>query len=404
MTRIFLAIPLLILTLACDDSKNLDKLKEHWITGTLMTEQGDVDSIFFHDCYCNLVDSQIQIHYVYFGGIEGGHLTATVNGSNTEFDLSYMVIDFRAISYELKQVNINETSPTLGETITGSIAVKGQSQTSDMGVYKFDLKGNFKCILRDHTYDYDSFRQDFREYHDSLHYVSLKKVAYTNPDSVTELDLDYKYFAVLKDELYRFGKLRRLTLSKFPTLDGLKLSTFNALEEVRIDSDNLTQLPGDIANIPKLEVLEVQAPIRTVPHLYQMNELKELDLAVTNVFQVSDSIVLLSKLVRLNLSYTEISRVPEEIFHLRHLVELNLPETLKLKKIKTWRLHSLEHLDIPYDYLMYNEQIIENLCDLDWLYIYDNCAEEQDCSQIKMEREEYFKGRLPNVSIQVRQY
>ena len=405
MKQIVLVLTLLILIISCDNTGKVDKWKEYWITGTLTMEKWGTDTIFFHDCYCNLIDSQVKINYVYFGGMHGGHLTAIVSSDDSvKIELSYMLHDFRTFSYDTKQVIINQPDPKLGETITGSIAVKGESQSRLKEIYKFDLKGNFKCILRDSTYEYESFYQDFLEHQDSLDMVKLKSIAYSNPDSVAELWLKYKHFSIIKDDLNRFRNLQKLALSDFPTLDGFDFLALKKLRELSINSDSLKTLPNDMFRIQTLEVLEIRAPITFVPHLYKMTELNELDLAATNVSQISDSITQLSNLHILNLSYTNIKEVPEQVFHLEHLVKLDLPETLKLNEIKTWKLNSLQHLDVPYDYLMYNKQIIKNLSNLDWLYISDNCSEDQDCFRIQNDKERYFEGLLPKVSIQVHSY
>jgi Leucine-rich repeat (LRR) protein len=169
--------------------------------------------------------------------------------------------------------------------------VKGESQSRLKEIYKFDLKGNFRCILRDSTYEYESFYQDFLEHQDSLDLVKLKRIAYSNPDSVTELWLKYKHFGIIKGDLVRFRNLQKLGLSDFPSLDGLELPALKQLKELSIDGDSLKQLPGNIDKVENLEILKVMAPIKSVPNLYKMRKLKELDLGATKVYELSDSLV-----------------------------------------------------------------------------------------------------------------
>jgi hypothetical protein len=308
MLRIILFATVVSLT-SCHTPDKVEKSKENWVEGTVQSTER-IDTIFFHDCYCNLIDEEIVLNHVYFGGMHGGHLTTRREKDSIQFDLSYYPYDFRTFSFNRKDLKMDQLHPKLGETITGLIALEGESRSRENEVYKLALKGRFKCTLRDSTYDYMAFYTDFLEHYDSIEMVKLGEIALNNPDSVVELQLEHKNFYIVKDKLHLFKNLQRLSLSKFPSIDKTILSSFKSLKELRIDGDSLKEVPSSIVELKDLELLSITGPVTSVPEgLYMLTKLKELDLGATNISEISPQIKNLTNLEKLNIGDAEITKI-----------------------------------------------------------------------------------------------
>src|SRR5690606_18405739 len=142
MIRIILAV-IVVSMISCQRHDKIEHGKENWVEGTVQSNDR-IDTVFFHDCYCNLINEHIVLNHVYFGGMHGGHLTTRKYNDSIELDLSYYPYDFRTFSFEQKKVELQTSSPQLGDTITGTIVVVGQSLTREKESYKFHLRGRFK--------------------------------------------------------------------------------------------------------------------------------------------------------------------------------------------------------------------------------------------------------------------
>lgn len=398
MIRIII-FAIVVFLASCHTKDKVEKGKENWVEGTVQSIEG-IDTVFFHDCYCNLVDEEIVLNHVYFGGMHGGHLTTRRKKDSIQFDLSYYPYDFRTFSYNRKELKMDQPHPKPGETITGLLALEGESRSRKSEVYKFALKGRFKCTLHDSTYDYMAFYSDFLDRYDSIEMVKLGEVALNNPDSVVELQLKHKNFHIVKDKLHLFKNLQRLSLSKFNSIDTTFLSGLKSLKELRIDGDSLTKVPRTIVELKDLELLSITGPITSVPEgLYTLTKLKELDLAATHISELSPQIKNLNNLENLNIGYTKITRVPREIFELKKLTDLTLPDSLIPFKINKLNFESIKTLHVSYDFLMYNKESIGKLQNLEWLYpsfVYSSHDEymKNYSNQIK-----WLEDRLPNVHI-----
>jgi hypothetical protein len=168
MSRFYLAaiIPFL---LACERRVDFTfpSEKVNWVEGTI-TSAKDIDTIFYHDCYCHLVDSTIVVHHVYLRGLHGGYLITTSSKDSVSFEFAYYPYYLKTFSYKFKKFMLNNTNPQLGDTISGRLGLSGEATSKNKQIYKFSLKGNFKCVLRDTTYDYMNFYDDFRKVHSNL--------------------------------------------------------------------------------------------------------------------------------------------------------------------------------------------------------------------------------------------
>lgn len=398
MLRIILFATVVSLA-SCHTKDKVEKGKESWVEGTVQSIDG-IDTIFFHDCYCNLVDKEIVLNHVYFGGMHGGHLTTRRKKDSIQFNLSYYPYNFRACSYSRKELKIDQLHPKPGETITGLLALEGESRSPKNEVYKLSLKGRFKCTLRDSTYDYMAFYLDFLDHYDSVEMVKLGEIALNNPDSVVELQLKHKNFHIVKDKLHLFKNLQRLSLSKFNSSDTTFLSGLKSLKELRIEVDSLTEVPSSIVELKDLELLSINGPITSLPEgLYTLTKLKELDLGATNVSKISTQIKNLKNLEKLNIGHTKITKIPREIFELKKLTDLTLPDSLIPFKINKLNFESIGTLHVSYEFLMYNKESIGKLQNLEWLYpsfVYSSHDEymKNYSNQIK-----WLEDRLPKVHI-----
>jgi Leucine-rich repeat (LRR) protein len=351
-------------------------------------------------CYCNLEDSKVKINYYFLRAIEGGHLLATISGDSIDIDLGYSTLDLRTVSYDKKVIEFDEDNFRIGQKLTGRIELTGDAHSRDKIEYKFDLSGNFMCILRDSSYNFDNFRSDLYRGYDSIRMLKLREIAVNNPDSVVELHLDYKNYYLAKDCLKSFKKLNRLSLRGFPSVDMDILSNFKSLRELTIEGDSLKEIPEGIGEIKTLESVGFTGPIERVPNsLYTLTNLKVLDLGATNISEISSQIKNLLNLETLNIGYTEITKIPKEIFELQKLNDLTLPDTLVPFKIGTLNFKSIRTLHVSYDFLIYNKENIGKLKDLEWLYpsfVYSSHEEYMDKygKQIK-----WLEENLPNVDI-----
>lgn len=405
MTK-FLIIAGSILIVSCGTSKkeitegkeNV-KGKENWVDGIVISNQG-TDTIFFHDCYCNIIKSQITLQHVYLGGMHGGQITTNILGDSIDLDLSYWPYDFRTFVFDEKQAVIEKGRKELGSRISGTLIASGRSKSREGETFGFRLKGNFNCVLRDSTYDYMAWYKDLLSRVDSIDMVKLGEIADRKPDSVMELRLNYKNFYLVKDKISSFKNIERLSLSDFPTIEQEIISNFKSLRELRITSDSLRELPVNIGDLQALEIFDVTAPIKDVPEgVYELKNLRELNFGATDIEEISRDIGNLTNLHILNIGYTEITRIPMEIFQLKNLEDLTLPHTLVPFKIKNLELKSIRTLHVSYDFLKYNEADINKLSGLEWLYpsfIYQTHDEYMTKHGNKIK---WLEERLPKVRI-----
>lgn len=98
------------------------------------------------------------------------------------------------------------------------------------------------------------------------------------------------------------------------------------LQELDIQSCNLTELPPEIANLKDLKFLRVATtPLKMLPkEIKNLTELREIQLLENELEALPDEITKLSKLVRFWVAGNKVSFVPESIGNLSSLQELNL--------------------------------------------------------------------------------
>lgn len=370
MNRIILLVTIAIVT-SCKEQNKIEKGKENWIDGTVQTNER-IDTIFFHDCYCNLVDDQIILNHVYLGGVHGGRLTTRKTKDSVYFDLRYYPYDFRTFSFEQKSIELNTLSQQLGDTITGTIALVGESKSRDNENYKFNLKGRFKCALKDGSYDYMAFYDDFlRAYSKNEIREKLKQIR-QNPDSITELHLDYLYLTEMPTDLRLLKNLSVLYLNEneISNIDIRTLAEIPRLVELHLHGNNISVVSDSISFLTDLAVLDMTGnPMATLPDgVYEMKNLRVLDLGGTKLTGLSKKIKDLTKLERLDIGYTNIIQVPEEIFELPNLVELNLPDTVQLFKFGKVN-PTLRKMDATFELLEYNIENLSTLRNLETLTV-----------------------------------
>ena len=93
-------------------------------------------------------------------------------------------------------------------------------------------------------------------------------------------------------------------------------------------------------------------------------KLRELDLGVTNITEISVKIGNLKDLEKLDIAYSEITRVPNEIFDLSNLRELGLPDTIQVYKVRKFN-KTLKELHAPFEFLKYNAESLKTLRNLE---------------------------------------
>lgn len=392
-------LALIVLTVSCEGTKdNVDKRKEYWITGTLSTKNS-IDTIVYCDCYCNLIGSKITINYANFGA---GRLIATLRNGDTDIDLSYFKNrnrDYGIFSYDTKTVSINQSNPKLGEWISGNIILTGQSHNRDNEIYDLNLKGNFRCILKDSTYHYSDFHKDKLIQYDSIAMIKLRKIAYSNPDSVLELHLQYPNFYLVKDHVHLFRNLQRLSLDEFPPTASVMISDFKQLKALEIYGQSQSGIPTNIGELKHLQLLHVKGPTGQIPEsFYTLTELKELDVEFTNIKSISPRVKNLKSLETLNIANTEITHIPLEIFQLSRLKDLTLPDDIVPFYIKNLNFDSLKILHVSYNFLVYNRHYLEKLKGLEQLYPNLVYASHEEYIQ-KYGQIEWLQKKLPNVRI-----
>jgi hypothetical protein len=403
MIRIYLLILSVSMT-ACHDSDKVKKGKESWVEGTVVSNQG-IDTIFYHNCYCNKVNSKIIVNHVYYGGMHGGHLTTTKTKDSLDFDLGYYSYHFRAVAFKTKSMTLDNAGALLGDTISGTIALSGHSEWRDEK-YDFELKGNFRCVLKDSTYTHERFYDELLRVESKRELQEKLQRAKQNPDSIHELHLNYLYLTEMPTELRKLRNLKVLYLNEneISQIDTTIISHLVSLKELHLYGDKIKELPSALSKLTNLEVLELTAnPLSELPgSVFELKNLRTLELGATEIDAMPKSIVDLQSLEKLDIGYTNITNIPQEIFRLRRLTHLDLPDSLGLFKIKNWEIEQLKHLDVPYEFLMHNLHIINNLKNLDWLYVNYQVKANEDTHSALYREERYFERMLPNVSIQVR--
>jgi len=399
------SIPIVIyaFTFACTENTGNTENEQNpdFLTGKFTLGDSTIQQFDLSGCFCNVTDSGIRITSTSGAGFGGQELVTLVGKTDTliSFDTWTCVGVPPRYLIEKHTLSLDKSIFLLNDSLTGKIVASGifDDNKTKMG---FEIAGHFKCKLRDSTYGYNAYADDLRCLHDSLRMLSLRSIAHGNPDSVVELKLEYRHFHLIKDEIALFKNLQRLSLSQFPNINHELISNFKFLRELRIDSDSLKQMPTNIGDLRTLELLSVNAPIIDVPEsLYSLTNLKELDLALTNISAISPRIKTLKNLEVLNIGYTDMVRIPMEIFALHKLADLTLPDTLIPFKIKKLDLKSIRALHVPYSFLVYNKESLQKLEQLEWLhptFVYSTQEEELDKYDDQIR---WLEAKLPKVHI-----
>jgi hypothetical protein len=403
MIRIYLFV-FSVSIIACQDHDKVRKGKESWVEGTVTSTQG-VDTIFYHDCYCNKEDSKIIVNHVYYGGMHGGRLTTIKMGDSVDFSLYYYPYAFNIIEFKNKRITIDNAGAVLGDTISGTIALSGHSAWKDEQ-YDFDLKGNFRCVLKDSAYTHEQFYDERLRAHSKVELQAKLQRAQINPDSICELDLNYLYLTEMPRELRKLRNLEVLYLNEneISQIDTTIIDLLQSLKELHLYGDKIKELPFALSRLKNLEVLDLTAnPLSQLPNsLFELKNLRTLELGATEIDQIPKYIVNLQRLEKLDIGNTNTNTIPSEIFELPRLTHLELPDSLSLFKIENWKIEQLKHFDVPYEFLMHNLHIIEDLQNLDWLYISYQVKPNEEYHYALHRQKEYFEELLPDVNIQVR--
>jgi len=201
----------------------------------------------------------------------------------------------------------------MGETIFGEVAFRGQAKSNDDDINKFNFEGEFKCALKDSTYNFTTFYDDLRDYYDSIKMLKLKSIAYRNPDSVKDLELNYKHFNILENDFSLFKSLHKLSLSNFPSLDSEMIFHLKFLKELSIQGDHFKELPENIGELRNLEELNISAPIKELPeNIGDLKSLERIDISAP-ITRIPNSLFTLTKLRELNLGATNVSELSSRI-------------------------------------------------------------------------------------------
>lgn len=391
---------LLMVLVSCSD-KGSDELNPNYLTGGFIVNDTVSRQFDLWACFCNLKDGNLQVTATSGIGFVGEKLIIRMDGGDTTFTFRAWsdierVPDFTCNEH---QITLSKSDLALGDSLMGEVRVKGNFIENPQNG-RFEVSGYFKCKLRDSTYNLQSYQRDLREQYDSLRLMKLKKVASCNPDSVIQLELSYDNFYLIENEVGKFKKLEGLSLVGFPEVNASLISNFKNLKYLFIEGDQLTEVPASVGQLDGLEHLILRGPIRKLPdNIYNLSNLKELDIAATDVSKVSLRIKDLKNLEILDIGFTRIRQIPKEIFELPKLAELTLPDTVTLFKIKDLNLKSLRNFNAPYELLLYNKSDIKKLKDLQFLtptFIYNTHEE----SEARYHREtRWLEESLPKVIV-----
>jgi hypothetical protein len=386
---------------SCSEKKDDDRLTQNYLEGKFILNDTVSRRFNLWGCFCNIKGNSVQITNTSGVGFTGEELVTVVANGDTTFAFETWSDVGQAPKFTINNhfIEIRESDLGLGDSLKGKIYVKGvfvESQQDRM----FEISGHFKCKLQDSTYTFESYQHDLLEQYDSLRLIGLKKISYINPDSIIELEFRYDNFHLIENEIVRFKNLEKLSLVGFPHVKAELISSFKSLRDLTIKGDSLKEIPLSIGQSAKLERLSFTGPIAKLPdNIYNLTNLKELDLGATNVAVISTQIKKLTNLEVLNIGYTNIIHIPMEIFDLEKLSDLTLPDTIELFKIKDLNLKSLKTLHAPYELLFYNRSDIEKLCGLEWLYPSFVYKTHEEYMAKHGDKLQWLEERLPGVSI-----
>ena len=390
-----------ILILSCSKKEDDDRLAQHYLEGKFILNDTLSRRFNLWGCFCNVKGNNIQITNTSGVGFTGEELVTIVANGDTTFAFETWTDLGQTPKFTINNhfIRLGESGLGLGDSLRGEIYVKGvfiESQQDGI----FEISGHFKCKLYDSTYNFESYQRDLYVQYDSLRLIRLKKISYTNPDSIIELEFRYDNFHIIENEIVRFKNLEKLSLVGFPHVKSELISNFKFLRDLTIKGDSLKEIPSSIGQSDKLERLSFTGPITKLPdNIYDLTNLKELDLGATNVSEISIQIKNLKNLEVLNIGHTNIRHIPMEIFGLEKLSDLTLPDTIVLFKIKDLNLKSLKTLRAPYELLFYNKSDIEKLCGLEWLYPSFVYKTHEEYMAKHGDKLQWLEENLPEVSI-----
>lgn len=391
---------LLIVLATCSDNGR-DGLNQNYLTGKFIVDDTVSMQFDLWACFCNLKDGNFRITATSGIGFGGEELVIHIANGDTTFTFrTWSDID-RPPAFTSKEqlIILSKSDLTLGDSLKGKVSVKGNFIDNQQNG-RFEVSGYFKCKVRDSTYNLQSYQHDLRKQFDSLRLMKLKEIANTNPDSIIRLELRYDNFHLIENEITKFKKLERLSLVGFPEVNASLISNFKRLKSLTIEADKITEVPSSVGQLNELERLNLRGPIRELPdNIYNLSNLKELDLGATNINKISPRIKDLKNLEILYIGFTSIRQIPKEIFELPKLADLTLPDTVTLFKIKDLNLKSLRKFDAPYELLFYNKSDISKLKDLEFLdvtFIYQGNQE----SEARYNKEiKWLEESLPKVIV-----
>ncbi|PZO43272.1 MAG: GTPase [Pseudanabaena frigida] len=213
----------------------------------------------------------------------------------------------------------------------------------------------------------------------------LAIIAQAEREGWTELDLSGNDLEGLPSEIGRLQSLEKLILGKWIDGIGSKVNRLTAipqeifqlinLKELQIPYNQITQIPDAIANLSNLTSLDLSSnQITVIPDsISNLANLTSLDLSSTQITAIPDSISNLANLTSLDLSSTQITAIPDSISQLANLTELYLfnneitviPDAIaQLANLTRLNLHSNQITVIP--------NAIAQSANLTELYLFNN--------------------------------
>lgn len=405
--KVSLAPVFALLTMfSCDTNSDrpLDsEINQGYLKGHFAVGDSTLNEFSLWACFCNMTDSGIKITNTN-NGFEGQELVTFLDKGDTAMSFNTWTCVGRPPKYDLLKysVSLNKNQFSIQDSLMGTMSVYGTFYEGQIKK-NFKIDGQFRCVLRDSTYDFLAYQADMIRILNGQELKKLKQVSLINPDSVKEIELGSFDLTEIPIEIRRFKKLRKLSLAQnqIMKLDLSLLANLDSLAELDLSGNPITEFTGDIKTLRNIEVLNLSGcDFKSIPKgLFDLSKLKVLDLSATPLITIPNGIQNLKDLQVLDLGYSDVSIIPKEIFQLPKLTSLSLPDSIQLFKLNGSNLKLLKKLEVPYELIEFNKTSLQSLTGLENLSIsfaYKDSREEQINHS---DRVRFVEEALPTVRI-----
>lgn len=288
------------------------------------------DLLFFDDKegFCRLRNDTILISND-VGFMTGKSIVILIYKGKFNINLHNYSCEYSEFSNPIEQtLTLNKSSYNVNDTIIGELFFKGSFVIDHIVqniVETTTIKGKFKFRVRDSSYNYRTFLQEYR-------YNHFLKIAQNRPDTIRKLTISDYGFNKLPSELSRFSNLEELDfeVNSLNNVDLSLLATLPKLKVIDFSNCDLTQFPTVVFSLKQLTELNLFGnKINKLPlQLFQMTKLKKLKIGANDYTFLPAQIGNLKNLEVLSIERTPVKKLPSSITQLKKLKKFYPPDSL----------------------------------------------------------------------------